>query len=66
MKESKSSKTPEMDPNELKAFAEFLKLSENQTQKKGLIQTYKFKLASSVTLFAASIVAFKTCGDLLI
>ena len=55
-----------MDPNELKAFAEFLKLSEGQSQKKGRFQTYQFKLASSVALFAASIVAFKTCGDLLI
>ena len=54
-----------MEVNELKAFAEFLKLQENQS-KSDYLNSFKEKALSSISLFILSIIGFKISGQILL
>ena len=56
-----------MDSQELKAFTEFLKMADSANRRKpSFYETFQFKLANSLSIFALSMVGFKYLGDLLI
>lgn len=55
-----------MDNQELKAFSEFLKLAEAANKRKpSLTDTFGFKVATSIFVFASSVIGFRYFGDLL-
>lgn len=51
-----------MDPQDLEAFTQFLRMSDQNRKQPSFFETFKAKAAISVSLFAVAIVAFENLG----
>lgn len=54
-----------MDPRDLEAFSQFLRLSDQARKKPSFFETFQAKAAISVGLFAAAVAAFEHFGIVL-
>ena len=51
-----------MDPQDLEAFTQFLRMSDQNRKTPSFFETFKAKAASSFGLFAIAIAAFENLG----
>lgn len=59
---SSLSQSPEMNAQDLEAFTQFLRMSEQHKKKPSFFESFKAKAAISVGLFAAAIAVFENFG----
>lgn len=51
-----------MDPHDLEAFTQFLRMSDQTRKQPSFFETFQAKAAISVTLFASAIALFENFG----
>lgn len=51
-----------MDPQDLEAFTQFLRMSDQSRKAPSVFETFKAKASISVGLFAVAIIAFENLG----